>query len=167
MAYNPRIHHRRSIRLKGYDYRKPGGYFFTTCILDRRCILGEVVDAEMRCNALGDGVWEIWRGLPLHYPHVQLDSFVVMPNHAHGIIVLTDAPMPPGKKRHPFTEVMRSFKSFSSRAINVVLGTPGVSHWQPNYFEHVIRNQREFDRIRRYIENNPRRWWFDRFSPRR
>lgn len=163
MTYDPRIHHRRSIRLKGYDYSRPGYYFFTTCILDRRCILGDVADAEMRCNELGDAVWAIWRELPLHYPHVCLDAFVVMPNHVHGIIQLVGIPMPPGKRRHAFPEIVRSFKSFASRDINRLLGTPGDNHWQRDYWEHVVRTQGELERIRRYIQNNPRRWEFDRF----
>jgi len=134
MAYNPRIHHRRSIRLRGYDYRRPGFYFFTTCIKHMRCILGEVVDGEMHCNPLGEQVWEIWRGLPDHYAHVRLDSFVVMPNHAHGIVELLDIPMPPGKRRHPFSEVVRSFKSFSASRINEQLMTPGQNRWHRNYW---------------------------------
>ena len=88
--YDPKRHHRRSIRLKGYDYTQPGAYFVTTCTHNREPLFGRVVDGEMVLNALGEIVWACWREIPIHFPHVELDAFVVMPNHVHGIIWIVD-----------------------------------------------------------------------------
>ncbi len=90
MKYNPDIHHRRSIRLKGYDYSQAGAYFVTVCAKDRACLFGKVVDGWMRLNDAGRIVQATWDGLPFHYGGVEIDEFVVMPNHVHGIILLTD-----------------------------------------------------------------------------
>jgi putative transposase len=93
MQYNPNIHHRRSIRLKGYDYSTSGAYFITICTRDRVCWFGEVVDGEMRLNELGQRVRSVWQTLPRHFLNLTLDEFVVMPNHIHRILVLNDAPV--------------------------------------------------------------------------
>lgn len=90
MAYDPERHHRRSIRLRGYDYAQPGAYFVTICVQDRRCVLGDVLNGEMVLADAGRIVQACWDDLPNHYPHVQLDTFVIMPNHVHGIIVLVE-----------------------------------------------------------------------------
>ena len=86
--YDPRIHHRRSIRLQGYDYATPGAYFVTICIQNQECLLGAVVNGEMVLNAAGQMVQRVWDELPAQYPGVETDAFVVMPNHVHGIVVL-------------------------------------------------------------------------------
>ncbi|MDX9721239.1 MAG: transposase [Myxococcota bacterium] len=90
MAYNPDRHNRRSFRLRGYDYSQAGAYFVTVCTKDRECLFGEVVDGGMRLNEAGTIVSNVWNELPSHFPCVQLDQVVVMPNHVHGIVVLTD-----------------------------------------------------------------------------
>ncbi|MCP9469504.1 MAG: hypothetical protein NNA31_05825 [Nitrospira sp.] len=92
MKYDPEKHHRRSIRLKGYDYSQDGAYFVTICTHNRVCLFGEVVDGELRLNELGEIVAWTWRDLPNHVPNVELDAFVVMPNHVHGIVVIPAAP---------------------------------------------------------------------------
>jgi len=86
MKYNPQIHHRRSIRLKHYDYSEPGDYFVTICTKNRKCLLGNIVDGKMVLNKLGLIVKRCWHDLPNHYPNVILDEFIIMPNHIHGII---------------------------------------------------------------------------------
>src|SRR5208337_4586349 len=88
--YNPEIHRRRSIRLRGYDYSSSGAYFVTVCIKNKECLFGEIVDGMMRLNHAGELIREIWEALPKRYDDIDLDSFVVMPNHVHGIIVLID-----------------------------------------------------------------------------
>jgi len=94
MPYDPTRHHRRSIRLKGYDYSQAGAYFVTICTQDRACLFGKVVNGEMRLNDAGRMVLAEWNMLPERFPHVVLDAFVVMPNHVHGIVVITNpAPM--------------------------------------------------------------------------
>lgn len=192
MRYDPEKHHRRSIRLKGYDYSQPGAYFVTIVTQDRACLFGEVVDGEMRLNELGEIVAWTWRDLPNHVPNVALDAFVVMPNHVHGIIVSIDAPNAPAPvgagsepaptqpipgpfnepipggiaaKRYALPEIVRQFKTFSARRINERRGTPGGPVWQRNYYEHIIRNEESLNQIRQYIANNPLQWALDRENP--
>ncbi len=90
MTLNPLSRKRKSIRLKEFDYSQPGAYFVTICTRDREHIFGEIVDGEMRLNANGQIVEECWETLPSHYPNMELDAFIVMPNHVHGIIVIHD-----------------------------------------------------------------------------
>ena len=90
MPYDPNRHHRRSIRLKGYDYSQAGAYFITICTQDRACLFGKVVNGEMQLNDAGRMVLAEWNMLPERFPHVVLDAFVVMPNHVHGIVVITN-----------------------------------------------------------------------------
>jgi len=91
MRFDPKRHHHRSTRLKGYDYSQLGAYFVTICVQDRECLFGEVVEGEMRLNEAGRMVQDVWNDLPRYYPDVALDAFVVMPNHIHGIIILVGA----------------------------------------------------------------------------
>jgi REP element-mobilizing transposase RayT len=87
--YNPVIHHRRSIRLQGYDYSRPGAYFVTICLQEKDShLLGEVVTGKVQGSRYGEIVLKCWNRLPRHYPNVILDEFVVMPNHVHGIILI-------------------------------------------------------------------------------
>ncbi len=88
MKYNPDIHHRRSMRLKGYDYSQAGAYFVTICSWNRQCIFGDVVDGNVKLNEYGEIVDEYWYHLPQHHSHVALDEFVIMPNHIHGILII-------------------------------------------------------------------------------
>ena len=91
MNYKLEKHHRRSIRLKGYDYTREGAYYFTICCHQRRCLLGEIKDGVMHLNLIGTTVKAVWDSLPRHFPLIELDAFVIMPNHVHGIIVITDS----------------------------------------------------------------------------
>ena len=86
MKHDPDKHHRRSIRLKGYDYSQAGAYFVTICTQDRECLFGDIVDGEMRLNDAGHMVRDVWHKIPEHFPYADIDEFVVMPNHFHGII---------------------------------------------------------------------------------
>jgi REP element-mobilizing transposase RayT len=92
MIYNPDIHHRRSIRLKNYDYSQEGAYFITLCTQGRACLFGQVVNDAMILNAAGEMVQQIWKELPLFYPAVNVDTWVIMPNHLHGIIFVGAGP---------------------------------------------------------------------------
>ena len=174
--------HRRSIRLDGYDYTESGAYFVTICTQDHLCLFGEMVNGSMRLNAAGQIVQHAWCHLPNHYPHVELDAFVVMPNHVHMVVMLTQgnelvgaglkpalvhgsAPTSGAPKRHGLAEIVRAFKTFSSRRINERRGFQGTPLWQRNYYEHIIRNERALNHIRRYIIENPARWGQDRENP--
>jgi hypothetical protein len=92
MKYDPDIHHRRSIRLKGYDYSQAGAYFVTICANDRECLFGNVTDGEMRLNDAGRMVQTVWDELPVHYANIDIDISQIMPNHFHGIIIVGVGP---------------------------------------------------------------------------
>jgi putative transposase len=165
---------RRSIRLKDYDYAEPGAYFVTICVSAKRFLFGRLLGGQMRLNEYGQAVQACWSGLPDHYVSVELNAFVVMPNHVHGVIVITDvgAGLRPARKGsihkpHALPEIMRAFKAFCSRGINDMRGTPGARVWQRNYYEHVIRDEQSLNRIREYILANPERWDLDRENPER
>jgi len=162
MTYDPKKHHRRSIRLDGYDYAQAGAYFVTICTAGRRCLFGQIQNDSMQLNEYGRLVHEAWCNLPDHYPHVALDAFVVMPNHVHMIILLADVgagPIQadsvqagfkpaPTARRHALAEIIRAFKTFSARRINESSELHGTSLWHRNYFEHIIRNDVALARIR-------------------
>lgn len=172
---------RRSIRIKGYDYGRIGAYFVTICAHRRTRLFGDMVDGAIRLNRLGEIVRETWEGLPAHYPHVELDSFIVMPNHSHMVIKIVGAdnvgPSAVGagfkpaliteSKSHALPEIVRALKTFSARRINEYRDSPGAPVWQRNYYEHVIRNEKSLNQIREYIANNPMQWEFDRENPER
>jgi putative transposase len=157
-------HRRKAIRLPGYDYSQAGEYFVTMCVKDREHLFGRVDADRMVLNEFGEIVDWCWKDLPNHYPCVQTDAFVIMPNHVHGIIVITNPdPVreglePSPTKRYPLSEIVRSFKTFSAKRINELRGTTGLPVWQRNYFEHIIRDERSLKRIRNYIVSNPERW---------
>jgi putative transposase len=90
LKFDPNNHHRRSIRLKGYDYTQPGAYFVTMVTFRRECLFGEVIGGEMVLNPWGSVVDECWRAIPNHFPNVELGAYVVMPNHIHGIVVIRE-----------------------------------------------------------------------------
>jgi REP element-mobilizing transposase RayT len=173
MKYDPQKHHRRSIRLKGYDYAQPGAYFITIVTFQRESLFGNIVNSEMQLNDYGRIADECWRAIPEHFPHVELGAYVVMPNHVHGIIVIHENGMATNSspsvgaqhiapQRIPKVQtgslgaIVRSFKSAVTRRIGREWKTTGI--WQRNYHEHIIRNSVEWDRIHRYIESNPSRW---------
>ncbi len=178
MRYDSHKPRRRSLRLKDYDYAQPGAYFVTTVTRDRLSLFGEIVADSMRLNAFGDIVRACWDDLPSHYAHIELDAFVVMPNHVHGIIILENPageglkPSPAGTiatttKRHGLPEIVRAFKTFSARRINELRGTPNVPVWQRSFHERVIRSDHELNRIRQYLIDNPEQWALDSERGRR
>ena len=163
MKYNPNIHHRRSIRLKGYDYSQPGSYFVTICIWKKECLLGYIYKHKMILNTSGEVVQFNWFNLTKVYPYINLDTFVIMPNHIHGIIEIKDDDK--YKKRHGLPEIIRGLKTFSARRINQLRKIKGVPVWQRGYYEHIIRNEKSLNNIREYIVNNPLNWCQDEIYP--
>jgi putative transposase len=189
MPYDPNKHHRRSIRLKGYDYSQAGAYFVTMCAQHRELLFvtDDVVDMIQR--------W--WDKLPEKFPGVETDAFVIMPNHMHGIIVVgvvprddpssgqTRAPCGPPLRGHgrsaPTTgiaptvaptlgEMIQWFKTMTTneyiRGVKELNWTPFPGKlWQRNYYEHIIRSEIELNAIRQYIVNNPLKWEQDRDNP--
>ncbi len=164
MNYSPEKHHRQSIRLRGYDYSRAGAYYFTIVAHLRECLFGVIVDSEMKLSQCGEIVHDAWLDLENHYTNIELDEVCIMPNHVHGIIVLTNA-VTTGAATHeknaPLSEIIRALKSFSARRINIARQTPGIPVWQRNYYEHIIRDQQEYMAIQAYIIQNPLNWEHD------
>jgi REP element-mobilizing transposase RayT len=144
---------RHSLRLKGYDYSQAGAYFITVCTQKRAPLFGHVIETDVCLNEIGSIVKQSWADLPNHYSGMELDSFVVMSNHVHGIVILSDEP----DRRHGIPEIVRGFKTFSARTANGHRRA-NAALWQRGYYEHVIRDERGLNRIRTYISNNPARW---------
>ena len=166
------LRRRRPQRLVGFDYTRHGAYFVTICSVLRACIFGEIVGDKMQPNDFGNIVATTWHEIPEHYPHVTLDEFIVMPNHIHGVLFLggkTAAPTTTDKSHGPargsLGTVVGSFKSAVTREINRMQGTRGVSIWQRNYHDRIIRDEHELMTIRAYILDNPRKWADDTENP--
>ncbi len=173
MIFNPETHHRRSVRLKEYDYSQPGAYFVTICSWLRAFIFGEIVNGKMELNEYGMVLEREWLNINNGRHNIDLDQFVVMPNHMHGIVVINGRGVlqydPANNELQPSSQtigsIIRRYKSATARQINIIRSTPGMPVWQRNYFEHIIRNEIEMDNIWEYIRNNPVRWAFDKDNP--
>ena len=154
-----------SARLIDWDYSTPWWYYVTICTKNMWCWFGDVSHGKMELNDQGTFVDEIWRGIPKHYPSVELDYYTIMPNHVHGIIILNDvetghAPsLQP--KRPALGNVVGSFKSKVTRWTH----KNGIKlfAWQPRFYDHIIRNEKDLHRIRTYIQNNPLKWELDEY----
>ncbi|MDR1277062.1 MAG: transposase [Candidatus Accumulibacter sp.] len=175
--------------MKSYDYSRAGAYFITVCTQDRACSLGEIVNGEMRLNDMGEIVVSVWRAISKHFPNVTTDEFIVMPNHIHGIVVIADASVgathasplhasplhasplhalrgrTSGPSRGSIGAIIGSFKSAVAKRVNESRGVMGVSVWQRNYYENVIRNDDALNHARQYIIDNPAQWAMDRENP--
>ena len=188
MTYSADKHHRHSTRLPSYDYRQAGAYFLTVCSHQRQCLFGHVSSGQMVLNLLGEILRAEWLASALVRPHIELDAFVVMPNHVHGIIILgaktatarathrvaptTDGTVAPSTKPHgpardSIGAIIGQFKSITTKRINALRDTPGIPVWQRNYYEHIVRDDAELDRVRQYIRDNPMKWPEDTENPQR
>ena len=185
MTKKPEMDQRRSLRLKGYDYAQPGAYFITICTHQHQCLFGEIAGAEfapaqMRLNKLGEIVREKWFRTAALRANIQLfdDEFVIMPNHVHGIIWITDTDNvgaycnTPPRDAELFQSpsktigaIIRGFKSAVTKRINIHRGTPYRPVWQRNYYERIIRDEKEYDQIAAYIISNPDNWEMDQENP--
>ena len=151
---------RRSIRLPDYDYSNAGAYFVTICTDRRRCILGEVVGETNVTSPIGEAVAQIWQSLPDRFPAIEIDAWVIMPNHLHGILGITESP-----SAKPLGQLIGAFKVMSTSRVNAIRRTPGSMLWQRNFYEHVVRTEADLARIREYIAMNPARWGDDPENP--
>jgi REP element-mobilizing transposase RayT len=165
---------RRSIRLKDYDYTQPGAYYVTICVNNRKCIFGDIQDGQMVLNEAGKIVEFTWKDLTQHNANIELDEFIVMPNHVHGIIIIVGAGSKPAliqeraghgpaPTAHGLPEIIRQFKTFSAKRVNQIHQRSGVHLWQRNYYEHIIRNETDLDKIREYVKSNPLTWEKDEY----
>jgi REP element-mobilizing transposase RayT len=178
--------------LRGYDYSQAGAYFVTICTQNRACLFGEIRNGEMQLNDAGKFVVDEWVKMADTRNEIELDAWVVMPNHFHGIVIfnapvvgaihvraihespLHESPPPPSLSQ-PMTVTQRRnmalpkligrFKMLSAKRINEWRQTGGARLWQRNYWEHVIRNDESMDRIRQYIMDNPAQWATDSLHP--
>lgn len=160
MTYNPEIHGRRSTRLKDYDYSQPGTYFITICTKDRKKLFDEIVEDTMHLSPLGEAAQYLWEHTPDRFPGVELDLYVFMPNHFHGLVTFVDSSsLPHTQPTRTLSQVVRTFKALTSRYVHAA----GASQfqWQQKHWDSIIRNQKHLDTIRQYILNNPAKWALD------
>lgn len=174
--YNPDRHHRHSLRLHGYDYTRAGAYFVTICTRNRECLFGQIIAGQMQFNAWGKIVEDEWLQTPTLRPGVELDDFVVMPNHFHAIVILLNkdarsaspqVPPVPELRRQPGSlgAVVGGFKSAVTRRIREREDNAEMVIWQSRFYEHIVRDEAELHRIRVYIDNNPAHWETDTENP--
>jgi putative transposase len=178
--------HRRSFRLKDYDYSQGGAYFVTICAFNRKCILGDIINSGIRLSPLGKIIQMEWCNMPKRFPNVQSDVFTIIPNHLHGIMIIDVENRRSNLHGYPnirrgnpcgypieraetspaptLGDIIGAFKSLcihQCRENSLNVG----KFWQRNYYEHIIRNENELYRIREYIQNNPLKWELDRENP--
>ena len=186
MNPKPSLPQRRAMRLRGYDYSQPGAYFVSICAQHRKCLFGTIIDGQMRLNEIGEIVVECWNRIPQHFPSVELGEYVIMPNHIHGIIesniVGTRSPRPieaehstpptvgarsprPTGDSPALGKIVAYFKYQSTKHINQHHNTPGTRIWQRNFYDHVIRDDTDLQRICQYIQDNPMKWALDQLHP--
>ena len=169
MRYNPNIHHRHSIRLKDYNYSQPGEYFVTICTQGHICLFGSIEKEEMCLSSNGEIAKRCWEDIPKHCTGVELDEYVIMPNHMHGIIIIKEndhsrdvqlnVPTRLSPKKGTLSIIIRTYKA----AVTTKCWRLGHNEfrWQSRFYEHIIRDDRELEKIRDYIINNPVQWQFD------
>ncbi len=179
---NPPNRNRRSLRLRGCDYTARAGYFVTLCTHNRACLLGTISHGDLRETSCGQIAREEWFKTAALRPYLLLraDEFVLMPNHIHGILWIMDRPAatkeqprrpitaanpPRGPKSRSIGAILAGFKSATTRRVNEHRPASRLPLWQRNFYEHVIRDGKSLDRIRRYIADNPSRWEFDPNNP--
>ncbi|MBA3874149.1 MAG: transposase [Anaerolineae bacterium] len=158
---------RRSPRLQSYDYSQEGAYFVTICTHHREPLFGKIQSGELSLSAMGNAAFEDWQKIPSHYPSVELDGFVVMPNHIHGIIFLVgEGFIPPAVATPPksiyLSQVIAGYKAGVTRQINRI-NSYTSSIWQRSFHDHIIRSEPELNHIRHYVANNPSLWEQDKF----
>jgi REP element-mobilizing transposase RayT len=191
--YNPNIHHRRSIRLKGYDYSQAGLYFVTICVKNRECLFGNIADGEMILNDAGQMVESEWLKLPERFTNIVLHEYIVMPNHFHAILQIVGATLvaaqnntvaqnnmidatekgqPQGiaPTRKTVGDMVGAFESITT--VEYIRGVKNKNWkpfdgklWQRNYWEHIICNEKSYQTISDYIINNPLKWNDDKLNP--
>ena len=164
------------MRLKGYDYSQGGYYFVTICTKDREEWFGKIENGEMVLSMCGKVAGDFWSEIPLHFQHVQIDEFSVMPNHVHGILILEENIVGNAYMRShqgnafmhslqdrtkmSLSKIIQQYKASVTRKINSL--EEGLNFgWQKSFYDHVIRNDKSLDNLRQYIANNPLKWELD------
>lgn len=158
---------RKRLRLKGYGYKTPGYYFVTVCTNNRKCLFGKILNGKMNLNAAGQMIEQVLYAIPEYYFGWTVDSFIVMPNHIHAILVLQAGPARGPAPTISLPKLMCNIKSYT-----ITRYRHGVQkhHWEPfyqclwqrGYHDHIIRNNDSLNKIRKYILNNPTQWAIDK-----
>ena len=161
--YNPKIHHRKSIRLKDYDYSSDGAYFTTICAQHKEYMLGNVIDGKMVLNPAGEMTKKWLFELKNKFKNVELDECIIMPNHIHLIIFIMNSAygipqIVQWLKTMTTNEYIRNVKQNNWKPFDQKI-------WQRNYYDRIIRNEKELDKIRKYIFENPLKWELDKNNP--
>ena len=171
MKYNHEIHHRKSYRLKEYDYSQAGFYFVTICTRNREQLFGEINDGVMILNDFGKIVENWIKEISIHFDNVEIDYFCIMPNHVHIIININESDivgaiheLPLQRRQMLLPKIIGYFKMNSSKQINIFRNSSGIPVWQRNYYEHIIKNDKELFEIRKYIEYNQLNWKDDEYN---
>jgi len=183
---NPNIHHRRSIRLKDYDYSQKGLYFVTICTQNKKCLFGKIIDNKMILNIAGEMVNKIWLEIPKIFPNTKLHEYIIMPNHFHTIIEIVGADSISAHNVKgaeidsaptvlvgvggdvSLPKIIQTFKRYTTieyiKMVNQNILPPFEKRiWQRNYYEHIIRSEKSFEKISEYIINNPLKWELDKY----
>ena len=141
---------RKNPRIRHYDYSRPNYYFVTICTHDKACIFGDAGAPNLYGKIAEQGLWEIEN----HFAHVVLDKYVIMPNHVHAILILKEG-------AENLSVILGQYKSYVTRQIH--LREPERTVWQTSFHDHVIRDQKGYEKIWLYIESNPVNWQKDCF----
>jgi putative transposase len=174
MTYCPSVHYRKSIRLKDFDYSQPGEYFVTLCIHDKKCVFGKVMEENTILSSIGEIAKKCWEEIPVHFPHVRLDEYVIMPNHLHGIIIITDCRdlinQIPTKNfplmKSPKETLGKITRYYKARSAKLIHNSGYVDfQWQSLFYDRIVRSDKELNNIRDYITDNPLKWYFDEENP--
>jgi len=164
-------HNRKSIRIKGYDYFQPNWYYITICTFEKKCIFGKIQNGVIILNEFGHIARTEWERTKALRKNINLDYFVIMPNHIHGIIIIEppdvgahcNVPLRQEKSfgkstKNTIPTIVKLYKATVTKQINNLRQTPAIPVWQRNYYEHIIRNDIDLYKIRQYIHNNPIKW---------
>ena len=176
--FDPQRHHRHSIRLKDYDYASIGAHYVTIVTQGRECLFGEIIDGELHLSQYGEIILKWGNEIPIHFSNVKTGTFVIMPNHVHGIIFITDEldkevqtmivnsrSLAQGKPT--LGQIIAYFKYQSTKEMNAANNLNVITKfWQRNYYEHIVRNEKELKQKINYILSNPSRWEEDQENPK-
>jgi len=161
---------RKKLRLTGYDYRGAGCYFVTFCTAGRQLLFGEIIDGEMKCNEAGRMVFNVFKNLPNLYYGVNIDSFVVMPNHIHALIFFEKRTRSSAPTMDSLSDIIKKIKTYTTncyiQGVYQKNWTPfDMKLWQRGYYEHIVQDDTSLKKIQEYILKNPLQWERDHDNP--
>ena len=162
--FDPKLHHRHSVRLKGWDYREAGRYVVTVCTHEKSCLFSQIKEGKIELTELGKIVHDEWTNAARIRADVRLDEFIIMPNHLHGILILREDPKKRSGGEHStlvsgsLGAIIGQFKSSVTKQAGESMGLASFKVWHRGYFERIIRDDVELFFVQDYIATNPSRW---------